>query len=386
MAVDTVKLRSPHLTESVATLIESRLITRTAIDRPTGAVLYEITTGSLEGSWDSRVSVKVSREEWVSTRRLSNPKQVDTVLRPCAPYVEIEGSVHKALMGHNVYGGPCDFLSSCRWFIADIALRLACDLPEADSWLVRRADWAEVYELPYEAIERYVHGLNNAAFPRRKVTRYGDESIFCPGTTSTIKVYHKGPEFSKHDYRRLRSLMGSQQQERILFNLQHRANELLRVETTVKARKLDDDFKHPPTVREMTEAYLVTVHDREVARLLREGAAIMKTVRTHHEVRDRLYEVYSSNPRLAGLLFGTWLQLAALGEKVTREKLVKTTFYRHRSQLQEAGVAWHGADVHVVAVATILPADFSPVRSDPRRVIGEDPKVIELLAPFRKVA
>jgi II/X family phage/plasmid replication protein len=386
MAVDTVKLRSPSLTEAVATLIESQLITRTAIDRPTGAVLYEITTGSLEGSWDSRVSVKVSREEWVSSRRLSNPKQVDTVLRPCEPYIEIEGSVHKALMGHNVYGGPCDFLSSCRWFIADIALRLACDLPEADSWLVRRADWAEVYGLSYEAIERYVHGLNNAAFPRRKVTRYGDEALFCPGTTTTIKVYHKGPEFSKHDYRRLRSLMGSQQQERVLFELQKTANELLRVETTVKARKLDDDFKHPPTVGEMTEAYLMTVHDREIARLLREGGAIMKTVRTHHEVRDRLYEVYSAKPRLAALLFGTWLQLAALGEKVTREKLVKPTFYRHRSQLQAAGVAWHGADVHVVAVATILPADFSPVRSDPRRVIGEDPKVIELLAPYRKVA
>jgi II/X family phage/plasmid replication protein len=383
MAVDTVKLRSPYVTEAVAVLIENCLVTRTAIDRATGELLYELTAGSLEGSWDSRISVKVSREEWVSTRRVSNPKQVDTVLRPCDPYIEIEGSVHKALMGHNVYGGPCDFLASCRWFIAHLTLGFGCELPEADSWFVRRVDWAEIYELPYEAIEQYVHGLNNATFPRRKVTRYGDESIFCPGTTSAVKLYHKGPEFSKHDYRRLRPLMNTQQQrEGYLVNLQNRANELLRVETTVKARKLDDDFKHPPMVREMTEAYLVAIHDREVARLLREGGATMKTVRKHHEVRDRLYETYE--PRLASLLFGTWLQLAALGEKVTREKLPKTTFYRQREQLQVAGVAWHGADVRVVEVATILPADFSPVRSDPRRVTGEDPRVVELLAPYRE--
>jgi II/X family phage/plasmid replication protein len=383
MAIDTVKLRSPYVIEALAAAVESRLVTRTAVDRPTGELLYELTAGSLEGSWDSRVSVKVCRDEWVSTRRLSNPKQVDTVLRPCEPYFEVEGSIHKALMGHNVYGGPCDFLSSCRWFITHLALQLGCELPDADSWLVRRADWAEVYELPYAAIEQYVHGLNNAAFPRRKVMRYGDESVFCPGATSTVKVYHKGPEFSKHDHRRLRPLMSNQQQqEGYLFNLQKRANELLRVETGVKARKLDDDFKHPPTVREMTEAYLVALHDREVARLLREGGATMKTVRKHHEVRDRLYEVY--DPRLAGLLFGTWLQLAALGEKVTREKLPKTTFYRQRNQLQEAGIAWHGGDVRIVETASVLPADFSPVRSDPRRVTGEDRRVVELLAPYRE--
>jgi II/X family phage/plasmid replication protein len=383
MAIDTVKLRSPYVIEALAVAVESRLVTRSAVDRPTGELLYELTAGSLEGSWDSRVSVKVCRDEWVSTRRLSNPKQVDTVLRPCEPYFEVEGSIHKALMGHNVYGGPCDFLSSCRWFIAHLALQLGCELPDADSWLVRRADWAEVYELPYAGIEQYVHGLNNAAFPRRKVRRYGDESVFCPGATSTVKVYHKGPEFSKHDYRRLRPLMSNQQQqEGFLVNLQKRANELLRVETGVKARKLDDDFKHPPTVREMTEAYLVALHDREVARLLREGGATMKTVRKHREVRDRLSEVYE--PRLAALLFGTWLQLAALGEKVTREKLADSTFRRYRKQLQDAGVAWHGADVRIVETASVLPADFSPVRSDPRRVTGEDPRVVELLAPYRE--
>lgn len=378
MALDTLKLRSPFLAEGVASVIERCLVLKQAVDGPTGELLYSLTAGTLEGSWDSRVSVAVKREEWVSTRRVSNPHQVDTVLRPCDPYLVVEGSVHKALLGHNVYGGPCDVLSASRWFISHLAEQLRCELPDADVWQVRRVDWAEIYALPYEAIEEYVHGLNNAAFPRRSVARYGDQSLSCPGVTSTVKVYHKGPEFAKHDGRRLRARLDAE----ALVNLQHRANELLRVEVAVKARKLDDDFAHPPTVGELTEAYLVAVYDREVARLLREGSATMQTVRKHHEVRDRLYEVYE--PRLAGLLFGTWLQLAALGEKVTREKLPARTFYRHRKQLQEAGVSWHGADVRVVPVASVLPGDFSPVRSDPRRVAGEDPRVVAQLLPYRR--
>jgi II/X family phage/plasmid replication protein len=382
MAIDTVKLRSPFVTEEAAQLIESRLVTRSAVDRATGAVLWELTSGTLEGSWDSRISVVVKREEWVSTRRLSNPKQVDTVLRPCLPYIEVEGSVHKALMGHNIYGGPCDFVSTCRWFIAHLAVQLACELPGADSWYVRRVDWAEIYGLCYAAIEQYIHGLNMAAYPRRQVARYGDQSLSAPGGTTTVKFYHKGPEFSKHDHRRLRSVLGVDE----LVNLQKRANELLRAEVTIKAAKLDRDFGFVPTVQQVSDEYLVAIYDREVARLLREGHSTMKTVRKHHEVRDRLLEVYGDNVRLAGLLFGTWLQLAALGEKATRDHMKRATYYLHRKQLQEAGVAWHGADVRIVEVASVLPGDFSPVRSDPRRVTGEDPKVVELLARFRRVA
>jgi hypothetical protein len=110
----------------------------------------------------------------------------------------------------------------------------------------------------------------------------------------------------------------------------------------------------------------------------------METVRKNREVRDRLFEVYKS--RLAGVLFGTWLQLAALGEKATCANLTRPTFYRQLKQLQDAGVAWHGGDVRIVEVASILPANFSPVRKDARRLVGEDAKVVELLAPFRRAA
>lgn len=385
MALDTLKLRSPFLSEESALAIEDRLVLHTAIDGPTGELLYEFTSGTLEGSWDSRISVRVQREEWVMPKRVPSQRagkapKPRPIQRACDPYLEVEASVHKAMLGHNVYGGPCDIQGAAMWFITFLAESLNEELPSASAWLIRRVDWAEVYRLPYKAIEQYVHGLNNAAFPRRDVTRYGDKSLSAPGSTSTVKVYHKGPEFMEHDRKRLKSLLSPDE----LANLQAIADELLRVEVSIKARKLDDDFGDAPSVSELDVAYIEEVYDREVARLLREGNSAMKTVRKHREVRERLFQVYE--PRLAGLLFGTWMQLVALGEKVTREKISPRTYYRQRKQLQNAGIAWHGGDVRIVEVASILPADFSPVRTDARRVVGEDSKVIALLAPYREKA
>ena len=62
--LDTVKLISPYLPEADAERIERACVLRSAVEVSTGEVLYSLTTGSLEGSYDTRVSVRVEREEW----------------------------------------------------------------------------------------------------------------------------------------------------------------------------------------------------------------------------------------------------------------------------------------------------------------------------------
>jgi hypothetical protein len=114
--------------------------------------------------------------------------------------------------------------------------------------------------------------------------------------------------------------------------------------------------------------------------MLREGQTAYEIVRTAEAVLERLYGRYSGGQ--ASALYGTWLKFAALGEEVTRRKMVDRTFYDHRKKLTEAGVSWHGADVALVEAGPI-PAGFSPIRSDPRRVTGEDARVVQLLAPYR---
>lgn len=381
--LDTVKLVSPALGESDAEAIERACVLRSAVEVATGELVYSLTTGSLLGSWDSRVSVRVERERWEVgwQDRLKREQGQDNrslvSKHACEPYLIIEGSVHKALLGHNVFGGPVCFQGACRWFVAAVAERLGLGLPCADDWEVQRVDWAEVYELgSWEACKEYVSGLNMAQFPRRKVVRYGSESLMSVGKTTALKFYHKGPEFHSHDRKRLSAWHDSDGLEA----LQRRANGILRVETSIKARKLQQDFEGKPRVKEVESAWLCEVHDREVTRLLREAQGEMDIVRTHREVSRRLSEVYGQ--RLANTLFGTWLQLSALGEAEVRKTLSKPTWYRQRKQLVEARVSWHGGDVVLAPSKSAVPAGFSPVRSDPRRLIEIDRTVHEKLGIF----
>ncbi len=386
--LDTVKLESPELGEDLAREIEARCVRRSAVDIGSGELLYELTTGSLEGSYDHRVSIRVMRSRMVPQIEIERERLPDgrtrlkgktrTFTISCKPYVLLEASVHKAMLGHNVYGGPESVREPCEWLVGDVGARLGLELPNGAEWLVRRIDWAEVYELPeYAAVEEYMWGLNFAEYPQRSVTRYGRESIFCHGRTTALKAYHKGPEFSKHDHKRLRSIM-----EKVdLEDLQHYANRVLRWEVSVKAKKLDEKYGKKPLVSEISADDLRELHYHEVRRLVKGGEAEVKTVRNQKDVRDRLLQEYDA--RKAGLLLGTWHQLVTLGEKETRRFIPASSFRRHKKLLSDAGVTWIGADVLVVPKVSSLPADFSPTPHDPRRRGGEDPKVSELLAPYR---
>jgi II/X family phage/plasmid replication protein len=378
--LDTVRLRSPHLSDRDAERIEQSCIRREAVEIGTGEVQYRLTSGSLSGSWDDRVSVRVLREEYVTLAKTERSKAT-VVMQPCAPYVIIEGSVHKALLGHNVHGGPVEPLLACCWFVDDVGARLGVSLPYAEDWQVQRVDWAEVFSLPsFEAVQEYLHGLSMAEFPRRKVYRYGAEGVFSPGRTTALKAYHKGPEFYAHDRKRLRDRLEPGE----LVELQERANRSLRFETSVKARKLAEDLGEKPLVVQIERDYLEGVHDREAARLLKEASTEMEAVRTHLEVSRRLEQTYS--PELANRLFGTWLQLAALGEKVVKGKLTTRTFYRQRKQLVDAGCSWNAADVQVVSSSSAIPLGFSPVRSDPRRLTEEADLVKLKLQTYSRAA
>lgn len=387
--IDTVKLVSRALSEDTIGALEARLVRRSALDLSSGELLYELTAGSLAGSYDSRVSVRVMRERPVSHRRLVEYRDEDlgivrrkyvnkVEMHPSEPYLWLEGSVHKAMLGHNVYGGPESFQAACRWLVEDVGARVGVGLPEAGEWNLSRVDVAETYCMPYEGCEAYVWAMGHARYPRRKASRYGEETTSFGGKFTRLNVYHKGPEFAVHDGKRLRRVLEAGDLQR----LQVRANETLRCEVQIKADKLRYDHAGKlPRVDEVTDDYLRSVHDHEMRRLVGEGKATMKKVRRQKDVRARLHEIHDD--RLAGLLFGLWMQLAALGEREVRQHVAPRTFRRQRKQLLDAGVSWHGGDVLHVENAANFPDDFTPLRTDPRHRAGEDPVVAGKLAPFR---
>lgn len=384
MALDTVKLRSPYIDDGLATWLENQCILKSGVDLASGEILYEITSGELEGSWDSRISFQVKRDEW---RTVSG--RLD--LFPCQPYILVECSWHKFFYGQNVYGIVDNFRDS-----AVIVIELIGDLlglvdakmdwtafPHADKWEVRRVDWAEVFQLTPAAINEFFRGISQCKFPRRNQSsaKYGTNAVYFPGKFTTLKLYHKGPEFKKHDRLRVkRSLLatflhqlGEDQRARYvdgkvvkkLDALQRLADNRIRVEVEVHADKLQNDFNGKfPTVAEMTDEYLREVHDKEVFKLLREGKSEMETVRQSDQVKARLNRICGK--RKANALYAFWLQLAARGEDVIRDEYSRTAFYRNRKSLVEAGISWLSSNVIIVANETALPSDFVPLRGNVR--------------------
>ncbi|GAA3994671.1 hypothetical protein GCM10022279_17830 [Comamonas faecalis] len=370
MAYDTVKLRSPYIDESLMQRIEQQCVLRSGLDLASGQILYELHTGELLGSWDSRISVKPMREEFVSD------KNGRTALHPCEPYLFIEASVHKIRLGHNVYGGPTDFLAACRDFVALVEELLGTDLPVADWWTVHRVDVANVFALPPAEVGRFFDSMQLLSFPRRsKKAMKTKQSCYFPGKTTTVKFYHKGPEFQVHDAGRLKRFFrqvftaihgvdaqNHERAEKRVAALQRLADNRLRVEVEIHSDKFQYDFGRNPRVSEVTDDYLNGVHDSEIERILREGKQGMETVRTEEAVWQRLHAHHPA--RLAHVLHAFWQVMAVRGDEKTRERYTKATFYRNRKLLEASGISWRGSDLVIVANDAIQ--DFAPLRVDRR--------------------
>lgn len=374
MALDTIRLKSPYLDDSLVRKIEEKCILRQGVQLESGEVLYEITTGNLSGSWDSRISIKPMREDYVKGK--SGVPQ----LHPSEPYIIVECSAHKVFQGHNIYGGPTGFQGVCLDLVEFLETLLDLELPAARNWLLRRVDWAENYRLPFIAIQEFFEGLQTVQFPRRKAAKFGAHSIHFPGTTTTVKMYHKGLEFRQHDYKRLKYFFTLHRCQQFpdakdaesngrwiskkLEAFQRLANNRLRVEVGIHAEKLDFDFGHQPQVHEVTDDYLKSVHDREVGRLMKEGKTPMEIARDNRTVSNRLRSEYGETK--GAQLLGFWFQMAGLGEEIVKKNVSRATFYRNRKLLVDAGVSWLNSNVHVIANEGALPADFRPFRDDPR--------------------
>ena len=357
MAIDTIKLKK-YITEEMAMRIQNCCIKRMAFEIGTGDIQYEITTGSLEGTYDSKISVRVERDiDW---------------------YVTVECSIHKLILGHNVFGGTDDLQASVYYLQGKLQEILKMSFPfKSNEWQLMRIDIAEIYELDsFEAVQEWFRAINTCQFPRRVVQRYGTHGIAAYGSVTGIKGYHKGPDFWKHDRKRLKD-NGID-----VEYLQERANKILRVEVEVKGRKLKDMYNREyPLIGQINMKHMNAIHDREVGRFLKEGKSDMQQVKNTLDVKARLFNTYSD--KLASALLATWYQLTTLGEDDVKRTMKKANYYKHIKLLKEAGISWHGTDI-IMLESTLVPSDFIPMRTDIRRVSGESQEMEEKLRKYRQ--
>ena len=399
MGLDTCKYRSPKINTDLASYLEQQCIQKSGIHLGSGEVLYEFTSGELLGSWDSRISFRILHEEWIS-----NGKGIQQI--PCQPYIEVEASVHKFFAGQNIYGAPVDFQMTSFLFLKALFKALGVNITDHDQnhptsarlpsfwdWQVCRIDWAEVYRLTPGAISEFFRSINHCKFPRRsaKAAKYGTNAVYFPGSYTTLKLYHKGPEFKEHDKLRVKNALMTrikQQLENVTDNyreaaaklyqwrdkklaaLQRLADNRLRVEVEIHADKLQHDFEYLnrlPKISEITDQYIKTIHDREVFKLLREGKSDMDTVRTYDKVKARLNLLHTT--RTANSLFAFYTQMSIRGEEVTKHEYSDSQFYANRKKLVDSAVSWHSTDMYLVPQSTALPDGFAPVRTDLRLCI-----------------
>ncbi|GIP39033.1 hypothetical protein J31TS4_23130 [Paenibacillus sp. J31TS4] len=368
MAIDTVKLISPPVTEHVVEAAErlhgsKRKLT---LDARSGELEQEFTESYLLGSYDARISLVVKRD-----KPIRDAEQGKNVSVPCEPYLVVECSVHKVMLGHNVYGGSSDFVACCRYLVNYISECLGEELPLADDWEVGQVDTAEIFQLSSpEACKAWFQGLQlGETYRNRTINRYGKSSIHVPGSFVCLKAYYKGDEFQKHDAKRLSEVMAFD----YIKELQRIADKTIRVEASIRRDKLVYDFGSKPLVKDITEDYLNSVYDKEVASFFRIGEAKAKTVNSIQNVKARLAEFFT--PRRARNLFTTWMELKLCGESEVKSGMSSSTFHEHIRYLKEAGCCWHGTDES----NSLVPEDFAPVRQDARRMTVVAPEIMEKL-------
>ncbi len=346
--IDTIILRSPFIIEDLASRIEGECLKRIGLDLKSGELMYEITTGELKGSFENRISIKVLRKKYISTpvyhNVLSKKFKVDniTTLKDCEPYIQIECSVHKALLGHNCYNGPRNFQLSCLYIIKLIEKLIDVNFnTNVMKWEVIKVDIAEVFDLKNNKIVRdWFTSINvNNEYSRRKVMKYGNDSFQVPGQTTTSKCYSKGIEFYKHDYKKLKLIDGINESE-----IYSKALNIIRFECSIKNKKMKYDLnKEVILVEDLSIEYLENVYDNDVDKIFKEVINNMEIVRDCLDVKNRLYDEYGD--LLANTLLCTWYKLTTIGEKQTKEGMKEPTYYRHKKQLLNVGVSWIGTNV-----------------------------------------
>jgi hypothetical protein len=348
---DTIEIISPGLDESALKTVIKKSQVLERYDVETGEVLYRVTTGFLEGSYDSRLSIR----------------QVE------GNRIRVSGSVHKFILGHNCFGGPVDIKKCCRYLVLLVQKRLNIELPGWEKWEVGRVDIAHVFNLgDYQTVCDYLRSMRSIVYPRRTCHSYGLETVYFPGASSTLKFYNKGIEFATHDRARLIRLKDDNmyRQENIEL-LETLSLQLLRVEVEIRRRKMKYDGINL-NCGSLDDAYFNSCYEKEVCKVIKEGASSLGVVKDIEGVKERLGMFYSK--RKVNSLFAVWSRIQIEGIDVVKGSYHRSHWYRIAKDFSETGISLQGS---LEVINRALPAqkvsriyDFIPLPGERYHVAG----------------
>lgn len=334
--------------------IENKLKTNLQYDNSTGEVIYQFSVGSIEGSYDSSINIKINKDN----------------------SLKITCSIHKVLLGYNIAYGSDNLvlLANCLKKIIKNATEVK--LPDVLKWELLQVDYTLTFDLDNQYnVESYINSLKNAEYARRQAKHYNNNGLQVPGATTIVKFYNKQKEFIEHDYKKIKAVAGVNKADELL-NL---SEGLLRVEVSIRSRKLKDIFKNTVYKKEQYKKYknltkqyglqdmitqqfiknnlnknIVTLKDFNIEDIKKIWESeVLKVVKDKKEilinkdnlVMDRLKENYST--KKVNALYTFWTLLSTRGEGYVKDMYNKATFYRNRKDLIDCGITWKDTNIFI---------------------------------------
>lgn len=317
--IDTVKIYA-EIDKDIYNKINYLSIIKTSYNKSNGVVYYEIINDHLEGSFSSKLSVRIG----CGAKYHFMDKGY---------YIEIEGSYHKIVRGYNSHNGYYDLEFLCNSLINIVELSYNINLPSIENWYLQRCDIAICFDLQsQENVKSYINSLSRCQYPRRNAKFYYDESFYLSGSTTTLKIYNKLLEFKKHDINKF--LFND-------FNVDSYLKEIcgfIRFECEIKKKMLKKLFSNIDYIKIIDVNYdiLKDVWSNEFMKLLKFIKNDLDVVRSREDIYNRLSTFYK--PCVANRLFNFYCNIQLNGLVDVKEKTPKRSYYRYIKQLKESKI------------------------------------------------
>ncbi len=315
--VDTIKIFC-QIDKNTYNHIKSKSTIKTSYNNGTGKVYYEIINDSLKGTYDSSLSVRVDEGN------LYNLKNYVLL---------VEGSYHKIIKGQNAYDGFSNIQEVVYGLIKLVENGYNVKLPKLKHWFLQRIDITRVFNLGNNLnVMQYINNFRLLKYPRRNLKFYENESIYCSGSSTTLKIYNKYKEFLKNDKNKLKNF-----KEFDIINFIEKIKGYVRFEIEIKKRKLKDMYKKDfIRVDCLVYSDLENVWCVEMCKLLKFDYKKLEKIKTKEEVFNRLNVVYKTTK--ASILYSFYLNLLIEGWSKIKSITPDATFYRKAKALKDLGV------------------------------------------------
>lgn len=332
LMIDTIRIKGKFLAQDIVPYVAHKL--DTYVKYNSEAILYEFTSGKLQGSYDNRISFSIKDRDWFRV-----PGQKQPVLLEVPKYFEIECSLHKFVMGHNIFGGTDDLsvIHSLYDYLEVVAF--GSRFIDRHSVEVLRIDIAEVYKFSSDdEVNAVFHGLRYYKKYRTKPTTYNNSGIYYPSTSTTFKIYDKHKEFLRHDAKRLKKVFTDEEYEYV----KEMSKYCVRLECEIHKRKLNELFGGKKVyVEDLIMGRMIDIKDvylKEKQRLIYEEKNDVALKMTN-DVLTFIIDKLGSRKGLP--LYNFWQIVTLQGDEVARKTFNKSTYYYNKKQLKELGVPFY---------------------------------------------